>query len=753
MAKTQEQSPLLSKLKALNESELQRRFIVPLLKRWGYQVYDYSGPYESGKDLVAIGEQGGFHIVCAVQIKNKKLSGAASGRGSLTEFFVQALQMLQNPIHTPFAKGSRPNALLYFNPHEINRAALVADEGTYSNLIKTEKIEFYTGFQLLEALEKMCPEELEKLDDSIGYLRIRQEYDKISESGAFPGAQDFSLSYIYIEAEFAFLDLVAKLLLVVLERMDDMSPIVGWDEKDETIKSNIRAYPWMPLAKLFRPSQPLSADKPESDTLLLLVDFCYTLRTKWNARQRSPGNDRDLEQCLITMCKLQRAIRATLWALLSRKGPIRLTADASAKLRAFYPKLIDRDFYFSVVSLSWIRQPVLVLGRPGAGKTSLLRMLSKWISEAETEFPSVLLRAIDIEIATADGIFQHAKRHLERHDVKADRIEAEFRSGKRALLIDGLDEVQSTHKLELFKRSLRGLQIENPKLRLIVSSRDSVDFSEWTEVLHLSLKPFSDPQLASYIDKYFHTDHEARNELKQFLFCTDIIPLREICRTPMVAFLLCSLYQAGADLPTTEVELYQRRFELLLGRWQHAKGIRPMPAPARRGYETFLRRFAFWVHAEGVREFSRVDFVSLAKYHLTPGYNQTVDSFFSDLIDRGIFEMEDKNTFSFGHLTYQEFLCAEYFFYFAKVPDLAKRFGEKWWRKVLFFWAAMVQDIDVLKEYLCSDTVHANESQIRELLRIAKLSSWDPLGDRDRGWVGVPSRANTEQLVGFRMGR
>ncbi len=749
MSQSKELLPLLDALKKLSEAELQRRFIIPLLQKWGHKVIETSGQYEGGKDLVSEYKGGGVYLLCAHQIKNQPISGNAGHGTSFGALLEQVRQMRENPIPPPIGNWKYPTNVFVFNPYEIPQLAYSADSGR-AEARERDGLHLYTGLQLLEQLEKHCLNELQKLDDSAGYLTIAREHDRINESAAFPGAKEFLLSYIYVEAEFAFLSSVEVLIRALLPRISETPALKGRGKKEEKEQTNREAVPWLPMSRTLRPAQPLNLDDPASDALTLLINFCYSLRQQWSSSEKGSRLQCDLDSALTTMCILQRNVRVLLLDLQRSDVTVRSTKEVRTKLETLHKGLIDKDFNFSVSRLAGVRHPILVLGRAGAGKTSLLRMLYRWISQADPKYPPVMLRAIDIEQGDINGIFKQAVTSFQKYEIQIPKLKDEVLRGTRALIIDGLDEAKS-NQVNMLKKCLPDLQKANPKLRLIVSSRDSIDFRDWNAFLPVMLQPFSDAQLEQYIKRYFVHDVEAAEGLETFLFSSDGSALREICRTPMVAFLLCSLYQAGADLPTTEVELYQRRFELLLGRWEHAKGIAPMPAQQRRDCETTLRRFAFFVHDRGAREFSRSEFLEVARRSFLADGKRTVVSMFEDLISRGVFEVEEKNRFSFGHLTYQEFLCAEYFFYFAKVPELAKRFGEKQWRKVLFFWAAMVQDIDVLKQCLNSEIVLRNRDQIRELLRIARLSSWDPLGDHRHGPAKRSVQATQDQVLGFRM--
>src|SRR5258706_7850520 len=145
----------------------------------------------------------------------------------------------------------------------------------------------------------------------------------------------------------------------------------------------------------------------------------------------------------------------------------------------------------------------------------------------------------------------------------------------------------------------------NPKCRIILSTRDTLDHKQWRRAFPVRLSPLSDDQQYEFIDKWFTAEPTSRNGLHKWLKSNG--GMRDAARTPLVAALLCSLYRARADMPDTEIDLYKKRFELLLGRWERAKGIAPLSGTMRRRYLHFLRLIAFRMHKAETRSMRFAD--------------------------------------------------------------------------------------------------------------------------------------------------
>jgi hypothetical protein len=199
--------------------------------------------------------------------------------------------------------------------------------------------------------------------------------------------------------------------------------------------------------------------------------------------------------------------------------------------------------------------------------------------------------------------------------------------------------------------------------------------------------------------------------------------MREAARNPLIAALLCSLYDVGAAMPSTEIELYEGRFDLLLGKWERAKGIQPLRPDLRRRYWRFITELAFETHARESRLIPFSDAVDAAANYYESNYHGAPSELVMDCVHRSIFELEPSGFVSFGHLTYQEYLVARRLVTENDLAFIWARLDRDWWMTTLRFYATIKQDITSLVRYgLSQDSVKVME--YRRLHDLAKIAPW-----------------------------
>ena len=266
---------------------------------------------------------------------------------------------------------------------------------------------------------------------------------------------------------------------------------------------------------------------------------------------------------------------------------------------------------------------------------------------------------------------------------------------------DGLDEV-GVHAHTLMS-AINDFADEFSKAQIILSCRDSFtktreddSLSYWNRALTIRLLPFSDDQLHDFIDNWFSAAPTSSTELLAWLNRNP--SMKSSATTPIIAALLCSLFEIRADMPTTELDLYTKRFELLLGRWERAKGINTLRIDLRERYRHFLMHLAYNMHAQEKRYSTEADALKLASVYMDKQFHFTPLAMLQDCIRRGVLEPDDHGHLSFEHLTYQEYMCAEWLAFHNLLDEVLGVLGSAWWNKVCEFYASRKQDLTPLVE-------------------------------------------------------
>ncbi|WP_237982013.1 hypothetical protein [Bacillus thuringiensis] len=170
-------------------------------------------------------------------------------------------------------------------------------------------------------------------------------------------------------------------------------------------------------------------------------------------------------------------------------------------------------------------QSVMILSKPGGGKTYLLHMLMLDIIEN----PQISIGKIPIYLKAKEwyrgyeNIVEGIRKELEYYspNINDEQIIENLKVGKYILLIDGLDEV--INEKDLFIREIRRV-FQFDKTKIIMTCRQQNYHNEFHKMLtEYNLKALSDTQIQEYIEAVFGESvhygyiHELKKQLKDLI--------------------------------------------------------------------------------------------------------------------------------------------------------------------------------------------------------------------------------------------
>jgi len=383
-------------------------------------------------------------------------------------------------------------------------------------------------------------------------------------------------------------------------------------------------------------------------------------------------------------------------------------------------------------------QRLIILGDPGSGKTTLTRYLTLLYARDLAEETSITQETLNETVAErlpilmplrqigaflrnrpdegVDGhdlLLQFLFQSLaaERIDLPANFFDQNLHNGRAVILLDGLDEVADPDLRRRVSRLVERFTAAYPDCRYVVTSRivgyeGAARLGE--EYLPTTVRDFLLADVEQFLIRW-HTmlaigqmgagptatafAQDQTEQLMSAIRGNDRI--RDLAINPLMLTVIAMVHRDRVKLPDRRAELYAEAVDVLLGKWDDARGVQeikilddhPFDAGDRR---LMLQAVALHMHEIDAKEIELDDLHTLLHalfFDITNeqrSAERAVDKFLHVIEARtGLLVARGEGTYAFSHLTFQEYLAAlemtanEDFVTYA-----LKRTHIPWWREV-----------------------------------------------------------------------
>ncbi|GBE91168.1 NACHT domain-containing protein [Nostoc cycadae] len=388
---------------------------------------------------------------------------------------------------------------------------------------------------------------------------------------------------------------------------------------------------------------------------------------------------------------------------------------------------------------------LMILGKPGAGKTTFLKYLAIQCIRGEFQAERVPIFVTLKDFAEAinkPGLLEYITEHTiegiskKRHFVKKEfitSIQDVITHSKALFLLDGLDEV----KEEDSKRVLREIrdfsnhfQNNNFVMTCRIAAREYT-FEKFTEV---EVADFDDGQIATFTTNWFKGKPVKPETFIQRLH--DNNRIQELAASPLLLTLLCLAFEESGDFPANRSELYKEGLDALLKKWDAKRGIQRDQVYKRLSVqrkEDLLSKIALTTFERGDYFFKQ----KIAEQYITE-YIRNLSGASTDeealQVDseevlrsiehhHGLVVARAKGIYSFSHLTFHEYFAAREIVFVKQsseevLNDLVVHIVEKRWREVFLLAIGMSPNADrlllLMKDKV--DTILAEDEYLQKLL-------------------------------------
>ena len=405
------------------------------------------------------------------------------------------------------------------------------------------------------------------------------------------------------------------------------------------------------------------------------------------------------------------------------------------------------------------RQYLMLLGGPGVGKSTFLRKVGLEALKGKNgnfkhecipvflELKNFKEDQIDIETLITNEFetcgFPHPK----------ELTQTALDLGDLLILFDGLDEVPRSNVNNVIGK-IGDFVDRYSQNRFIASCRVAAYKGGFTRFTEVEMADFDDSQIQDYIKNWFaSTPDPHRHQLDEgmetadwcwtMLNASEHSATKELARNPLLLTLLCMVYDRSQNLPRNRAALYEKALDVFLEEWATEKRVhrgasmnlyldiadetRMLSEIAAKNFEENRLFFSKGELITQIRKFGEGN----ANTPETFNARKILDTI---LIDQGLFVERVRNSYSFSHLTFQEYLTAKYIVRDTRsIRGLVKKhLHNEQWREVFLLTAGLMHEADDLLVAMEAEAAKSiNTDGLKSLFQWVKQ-----ITDTTKDWEG-----------------
>ena len=348
---------------------------------------------------------------------------------------------------------------------------------------------------------------------------------------------------------------------------------------------------------------------------------------------------------------------------------------------------------------------LMVLGKPGAGKTIFLHYLAMQCIDRELESDRIPIFIELRELAQArKELISYVDEFVEIQG--ASRLLSE---GRFLILLDGLDEVLEKDTDWMLQR-IKNFYCKFSNNQFVITCRISAK-NHSLKFHQVEIADFGSKQIEAFARSWFRAQGDV-NRAQEFLFELDENEsVKKLSANPLLLTLLCCVFESNDGFPGNLAPLYEEAVDIFLQEWDANRQVErdvPFNGFTAKRKKELLSKVALVTFNDQAFAFERrtiedcideyISSLPEAKTDLTILHLESKD-ILKLMISQGLL-VQDKNTYSFSHSAFQEYFVAREISKNYCFQVLIDRVTEKRWYEVFLLTVEMLQNAEEFLQLL-----------------------------------------------------
>jgi adenylate kinase family enzyme len=376
---------------------------------------------------------------------------------------------------------------------------------------------------------------------------------------------------------------------------------------------------------------------------------------------------------------------------------------------------------------------LMVLGKPGAGKTTFLKYLAMQCVTgglAAKKVPFFVTLKDFAEAPKTPSLVEYLAGLLPK-ELTIGTLGRLLEEGRSLVLLDGLDEVREEDTKRVI-REMRETADRSGASQFVVTCRIAAKeytFERFTEV---EVADFDQPQIEAFVGNWFRAKNDLLKADRFLKRLEEQEPIRELATSPLLLTLLCLVFGEEGDFPSNRSDLYADGVKVLLKKWDAKRNIerddqyKKLDVQRREDLLSYLALKTFQENEYFIKQRRMEDYIGEFIANLRD-VDPDPESLRCDSevvlksiqAQHGLLVERARGIYSFSHLTFQEYFTAREIVATNNINLLVNQIQNPQWREVILLTVGMMRNASELLLRIKSsiDLLLKSDSLLQQFLK------------------------------------